>query len=123
MSSPIDKAISTLCSDENFLNDAKESIKDILSDGKIDISDIPELILLVVNTYNNRGDISLTYNELPDLIHGVTQHFLDQENLIPEDKKDDFEKIMKAAIKLVLVQPKIKNCCKKTFGCLPCFKC
>jgi len=41
--------------------------------------------------------------------------------LIPENQQPQFEKMINVAIKLVLIQPRVKKCYNRLACCLPCF--
>ena len=43
-------------------------IKEIMKDGKVNAYDIPEIIMIITECYNNIGRIKLTYEQLPDIL-------------------------------------------------------
>ena len=118
MSDIVQNVIDNLINDDNFQGKVNNLIDEIMKDHKIDFSDTPKIILLVVETYNNTKSIKLKKDQIPRLVKGVTQHILDDKHLIPDDQKDTFANMIQVAVELVMVQPKIKNC----FSALPCFK-
>ena len=117
MSDQIQLAVKTLVEDTNFTMKLEELINEIMKDGKIDFSDTPQLILLVVESYNNVKNVKLLYNQIPLLVKGVTSHILENKNLIPENKKENFDKMIETAVKLVMVQPRVKRFCFNKFPC------
>jgi hypothetical protein len=118
MSSAVTQAIEYLVQNNEFAQKVDKLIDEIMSDGKINSADTPKIILFVVESYNGVKSIKLTYNEIPELVKGVTRHILDTKHLIPEDQKDTFADMIETAVQLVMIQPRIKTCCLK----LSCFK-
>ena len=118
MSSTVTQAIEYLVQNNDFAQKIDKLINEIMSDGKINSADTPKIILFVVESYNGIKTLKLTYNEIPEFVKGLTNHILDEKNLIPEDQKDTFTDMTETAVQLVMIQPRIKNCCMK----LPCFK-
>lgn len=114
----VDNCIDLLVKDSEFNKKLDEYIDNIMDDGKIDFSDIPELIHLVMDCYNNFSKFKLTYNELPEFIDKIIKYVLTNKDIVPQDKVESFEKMINVAIKLVLMQPKVKSCLK---SCLSCF--
>jgi len=122
MSELVDNCVDLLVKDPEFNKNLNSYIATIMKDDKIDFSDVPELVQLIIECYNNFSKFELSYNELPEFIQKVTKYILDEKNILPKDKKEPFEKMINIAIKLIMIQPKVKSCIKKTFSCLPCFK-
>ena len=120
--SQIDEVLQSITNDPKFVNEVKELVDDILEDGKIDMSDIPDMITLVVECYNNFSKFHVKYEQLPRLFTKLTQHIANEMNLIPDNQKKTYNKHIKTAINLVMLQPKVKKCCNKTFSFLKCRK-
>ncbi len=85
-------------------------VQSIMKDGKIDSSDIPEIMLIIMECTQNLGKFNLTYNQLVEVLEEVILYILEEQNVIPEDKKEDIYKVIRSSIKLVLLQPKLKSC-------------
>ena len=62
------------------------NIKFIMSDGKVDAYDIPEIMAIVTECYNNLSSIKVTYEELPD-INKLLITFLQNMKLFQMNKK------------------------------------
>ena len=94
--------------DKKFLENVKSSVNNIMIDGIVDISDIPEIILLITTTINTFNNLNINESMLPELIKKIF-------NFIIPDKNPDFDKIVNSAIKLVMFQPiiqkEVKKCC------------
>ena len=122
MTSPAAKAAEILVSDPNFISDLEKTMKEVMADDKIDLKDLPKLILIIMKAYNSSSKFELTYDELPELIGCVSEHILNKYKMVPEDQIDEYNQLIEYGIELVLMRPRVKNCMKKTFNCLPCCK-
>tara|TARA_A100001015_G_C14947836_1_gene695430 strand:- start:872 stop:1228 length:357 start_codon:yes stop_codon:yes gene_type:complete len=118
MSSAVNQAIEYLVQNNEFAQKVDNLIAEIMEDGKINFADTPKIILLVVESYNGVKSLKLTYNEIPQLVKGVTEHILNTKKLIPNDQKETFTNMIEIAVKLVMIRPKVKSCCMK----FPCCK-
>ena len=122
MTSPAEKAAGILVNDDQFVSDLEKTMAEVMADGKIDLKDLPKLILLIMKAYNSSSKFELTYDELPELIGFVSEHILDKYKMVPEDQIDEYNQLIEYGIELVLMKPRVKKCIKKTFNCLPCCK-
>lgn len=117
----VEEVFKILSADEKFIASVKTSLNNIMKDGKIDQYDTPELVFLITDAYNEMSNLHLAYEDLPILIKMLYNFIIEKFNLIPEDKKADFERLVDVAIKLVMLQPKVEqqvSGCLKWFGCL-----
>jgi hypothetical protein len=101
--------------DKKFLENVKSSVNNIMMDGKVDISDIPEIILLITTTINTFNNLNINENILPELIKKIF-------DFIVPNKNPDFDKIVNSAIKLVMFQPIIQKEVKKCCNFFSCFR-
>jgi hypothetical protein len=123
----INKIISQI---PNKLNDIEKSLKEVIKDGKINVSDIPELIILVQSIYQvlyHVKDIKIDDKKRADITARVLKlliHILVEERKIKVDKnkKELFYKetdlLIDSCVSL-LVFPKIiksKTCFNSIFG-------
>lgn len=122
MSSPAEIASNILVKDPKFIADMEKTMKVITSDNKIDLKDLPKIILLIMKAYNASQTFELTYDELPELISCVSEHLLEKYKMIPENQVDEYNNLIEYGIEMILFKPRVKNCCKKNCSCLPCFK-
>ena len=58
-------------------------------------------------------------NDLPIFIKIVVNEIIKKKNLISEDKKQEFDKLVDSALKLVMMQPRVQSLVE---GCCFCFK-
>ena len=117
----VSKALELLIKDPNFIKNLETSVNNILKDGKIDQYDVPELVFLITNAYNSMQSIRVEYSDLPVLIKLVYTYMVEKLDLIPDDKKAEFERLVDSAIRLVMLQPAVsrgvKSCLDKLFSC------
>jgi hypothetical protein len=102
-----------LIKDTNFIKTVEGNIKFIMKDGKVDIHDIPEIISIVTESYNNIGTIKLTYEQLPEILSEVIDFIFTKYDVIPNDQEEKFKKMIDMVIKLVMLKPKVKKGCLK----------
>lgn len=111
-----------LVDDPKFIKTVEGNIKYIMSDGKIDAYDIPEIMTIVTECYNNLSNIKVSYEELPDVLREIIDYLFDKFNLVPKEHEEKFKKMIDTVITLIMLQPKIKKGCVK-FGNFICGKC
>lgn len=116
------KAITT---DSSFLARVKISVDKIMHDGKVDQYDIPEIVFVISETVNSLPSFQVTSDVVPVLIKMLYNFIVDTYKLVPEDKKADFERMVDSSLRLLMLQPKIKeglNRCVGFFSSLSCCK-
>jgi hypothetical protein len=118
----VEEVFKILSVDDKFIARVKTSLDIIMKDDKIDQFDIPELVFLITDAYNETTNLHLSYEDLPILIKMLYNFIIEKFNLIPEDKRADFEKLVDVAIKLVMLQPKVKQQVTGCLGWLGCLK-
>ena len=96
--------------DERLKTSVTQKIESIMQDGKVDTSDIPDILSIVVECTDNLGALHLSYTELVEVLEEIIMYILEHHKVIPDDKKQEFTKMIHGSIKLVLLQPKIKSC-------------
>ena len=91
-----------------------QSVKNILKDGKIDEFDIPEIILLVTDLIITPSTGKISADMLAEQISSLYEYIMNHYKLFPEDEtqKTNFKRLFDMSVKLVLIQPNIKNACK-----------
>lgn len=113
----LDTIIDTLVKDAEFKKNVSNTITKVMKDDKIDHKDLPDIIFLVMDSYNKLNSKKLSLNDIPEFIRRVVKIILDEKNLIPDNQEELFLNMVETAIKLVMIQPRVKKCCKL----LPCF--
>ncbi len=124
MSLSVQDVFNLLSADPKFVAKLETSVKNIMKDGKIDQYDVPELVFIITDSYNEMSRFRLTYDELPQLIKMIYAFMVQKLNLIPDDKRPEFDRLVDSALRLVMMQPVVKqavtSCFSKIFPC--CFK-
>ncbi len=124
MSLSVQEVFNLLSADPKFVAKLEASVKNIMKDGKIDQYDVPELVFIITDSYNEMSRFRLTYDELPQLIKMIYNFMVEKLNLIPEDKRSEFDRLVDSALRLVMMQPVVKqavtSCFSKIFPC--CFR-
>lgn len=125
MSIDIKDVFEVLSSNNEFVKKIDTAMESILKDGKLDASDIPEFVLIITESYNAYTTIKITQNDLPVFIKMFINETIKRKNLINETNKQEVDKLIDSALKLVMVQPRIQQSvesCFKCLNCLPCLK-
>jgi len=93
------------------------SVKRMLSDGKIDQYDIPELILLL-SKLSMDNFFPKTTDDLDKQINELYYYIMKKYDLFPKNSEDKaiFDKVFKSSVKLVLYQPLVQSKCSKFWG-------
>ena len=123
---PVDKDLEALfkaiTTDSSFLARVKISVDKIMHDGKVDQYDIPEIVFVISETVNSLPSFQVTSEVVPVLIKMLYKFIVDTHNLVPEDKKADFERMVDSSLRLLMMQPKIKEGLNGCFAFLSCKK-
>jgi hypothetical protein len=96
--------------DVTFLKSIDDSVKTIMKDGKIDISDVPEMVMLVTKLVSVK---KMTQDEMVQAIEGLFEYIMDHYKLFPDNEaeKEMFTKIFDMSVKLVMFTPTVKKLC------------
>lgn len=118
----VEALFKTITTDSGFLTRVKESVDRIMKDGKVDQYDIPEIVFVISDTVNTLPSFQVTSEMLPVLIKMLYHFIVDTYNLVPEDKKADFERLVDSSLRLLMMQPKVKEGLNRCFAFLSCKK-
>jgi len=111
----------TITKDDANISKIKGSVDSILKDGVINQYDIPDIVFLVTDLMNSLSTLRVTPEELPVLIKKVCSFVLDTYGGIPAEKKPEFERLLDSSLRLVMLQPKVKEAVASCLGFLKCF--
>jgi Glu-tRNA(Gln) amidotransferase subunit E-like FAD-binding protein len=111
----VDKIVAELTNDPKFLSRVEESVKKMLQDGKLDSSDVPELVFLIMDTYNNVGNVRVSKELLEEFVKQVFKFIVEKYKLLPQDKMAEYESMIVSSVKLVLLTPSVDSVLK-SFG-------
>ena len=106
--------IKLIIDDPIFITKVENSIKSIVKDNKVEQSDIPEFVFLIMEAYNSLPKAKLTKEEIPEFIYCVYNYF------IPEEERSKHKSLIVSSIKLVLMNPQLKIITNRKFRCLIC---
>ena len=120
MSRPLSTFVQALVDDPAFVDSIEENIKNIMADGKVTMADMPEIIEMATNCYNNLSKVHLTYEELPDVLKEIICYILDKYDLVPEEEEEQFMKMIDTGVNLIMLSPKVKKCCVSIWNKLSC---
>lgn len=122
MSLNVQDVFNLLSADPKFISRLETSINNIMKDGKVDQYDVPEIVFIITDSYNQLSRFRLTSEDLPKLFKMIYSFIVDKLNLIPEDKKPEFERLVDSALKLVMMQPVVNQVVTSCFAKIfPCF--
>ena len=122
MSLSVQDVFNLLSADPKFIARLESSISNIMKDGKIDQYDVPEIILIITDSYNEMSRFRLTSEDLPKLFKMIYSFMVEKLNLIPDDKKPEFERLVDSALRLVMMQPVVNQAVSSCFAKIfPCF--
>ena len=102
-----------LVNNDRFISVVEENMKIIMKDGKVDSYDIPLIMEIVMDCYNNLGKVKVTYDELPDILLEVVKYIFEKYDIVPDDEEEKFEKMINSIITLIMLKPNIKKKCLK----------
>ena len=123
MSIDIKEVFAILSSNNDFIKKIDTSIESITKDGKLDSSDIPEFVFIITESYNMCNTLKINQNDLPVFIKMVINDIIKKKNLINENSKQEVDKLIDSALKLVMIQPRIQQSIESCFKCLECLPC
>jgi hypothetical protein len=122
MSEVLHSAAQKIVDDPVFLKIVEAKLKSIMSDGKIDKKDIPDIMVLIVYCTNNLKKFNLTYDELGEVLEETLMYLLDHFNVIPDESKEDFRIMTKNMVQLIMLQPTVKSCFSSVWNFITCKK-
>jgi len=110
----------TITNDKENISKIKKSVDSILKDGKIDQYDVPDIVFLVTDLLNSLSTLHVTPEEVPVLIKKICAFVLDTYGGVPDEKKPEFERLLDSSLRLVMLQPKVKEAITSCLGFLNC---
>jgi len=114
----VEEIANLLLENPRFVHEIRLGIDDIMKDGKIDAADIPTFVIVLTIALEHITDLQIKQENIPEVLVSVTKAICDKFHLIPEDKKDEFERGLKASLKLLFFHPRIQTA---VTGCISCF--
>ena len=126
MTTKLERLSNLLVDDVDFCQKVIHDIESIKKDGKIDTSDVPHMINIIIICINERDNIELTPDEVPEFITLVVRLLLHKFNVIEENEYEQIDKIVETCIELAIVHvvtnEQVHNGIKVALAkCFPCF--
>ncbi len=122
----ISKIVAELTNDPKFLARVDESVKKMLADGKLDSTDIPEIVYLIMDAYNTLGSVRVSKEDLGSFVKLIFTFLVEKYKLLPLDKLPEYESMLMSSVKLVLLTPQVDTVVKNISDSLRkyfiCFK-
>ena len=109
-----------ITTDNTFLTRVKAAVDNIMRDGKVDQTDIPEIVFVISETVNSLDSFHVTSDLVPVLIKMLYNFIIDTYKLVPEDKKAEFERVVDSSLRLLMLQPKVKQVLSRCFAYMSC---
>jgi len=91
-----------------------------MKDGKVDQYDIPEIVFVISDAVNSLPSFQVTSEVLPILIKMLYNFIVDKYKLVPDDKKAEIERLVDSSLRLLMMQPKVKEGLNRCFAFLSC---
>jgi hypothetical protein len=108
----VSKIVGELTNDPKFLARVDESVKKMLADGKLDSTDIPEIVYLIMDAYNTIGSVTVSKEDLGIFVKLIFTFLVDKYKLLPSDKLPEYESMLMSSVKLVLLTPHVDSVVK-----------
>ena len=115
-------AFQAVSSNAKFVTDVTALIDSILIDGNITPSDIPQILIVSSEIIHNIDSIHLSTDLIPVLIKMLLNEVVVKKNLVPENMKEDFDRMVDSSVKLLMMQPLVKDKLVSCFAFLSCKK-
>ena len=116
----VEALFKVITTDSGFLTRVKEAVDRIMKDGKVDQYDIPEIVFVISETVNSLPSFQITSEVLPVLIKMLYNFIVDKYKLVPDDKKAEIERLVDSSLRLLMMQPKVKESINGCFAFLSC---
>ena len=104
----LSKVVNELTTNAAFLSNIDDSIKKILLDGKVDYKDIPEIVFLIMDSYNHIN-LNISKNDLTEFVKLIFEFIVNKYNLFSKEDMLKVEPMIISSVKLVLLIPQINR--------------
>ena len=113
----VEKIANEILDNKEFREDCKQNITNVLQDGKVDSSDAPYILSLVVDILNGYPEIEITPKKVEGVLRVVVMRLLDELQLLNDENRDQIEKLLSSALKLLVTTLKQKSLWSKLCKC------
>lgn len=114
-----EQIVRELLDNDEFVDECKKNLLEILKDKKFDSTDMPEVISLVVLLAENYDSFNVNEEDVSEVLKLLVMELIKKLKLT-EDINEEIEKMLDACLKLVILKVKSKEVrqgCKKLFSC------
>lgn len=123
----ITNIVNNLLNDDNFVNDCKTELQEIMKDGKFDFNDMPQVIALVVLVYEKYDNLHVEKKDVADVFRLLIIELLKKLGWLTEEN-DQVKKMLESCLTLLMLKIQTKKCnifsiFKKLNLCNCCVKC
>ena len=105
----VEKLANEILDNKEFKDECKSNISSILQDGKIDSSDAPYILSLVVDILNEYPEIDIKQKHIEGVLRVVIMRILEELNLLNEENEKKIEKLLASALKLLVTTLKQRS--------------
>lgn len=113
----IEKIANEILDNKKFRDSCKSNISNILEDGKVDSSDAPFILSMVVDVINECPEIEITPKKVEGVLRVVVMRLLDELNLLDDGNRNQIEKLLSSALKLLVTTLKQRSFWSKLCKC------
>jgi hypothetical protein len=104
--------------EQDFSKKLEVSIENIMKDGKIDQYDLPEIIYIISELISRTPSLNLNPENLSEVIKKLVDLICRKYKLIPDETdQESFDRLIKASVKLLLLNTNITEIKEKTKKC------
>ena len=97
----VEDIVNKILKNEEFKKNCKDNILAILKDGKLDSTDTPYILTIIVDIYNNTDDFKITKDKVEDVLKLLLMKLLGELNLLNDENKEITEKLIESSLKLL----------------------
>jgi len=121
MSKLAENIVRELLDDDEFVNDCKNELNEIMKDKKFDFGDLPEVMSLVVLVAEKYDTFNVDKNDIIEVFRLLIVELLKRLNII-EESNPEINKMLESCLKLLVLKVKTKSLWQKMCKCCKCCK-
>ena len=99
----------SIVKDYTFITNMKAAVGRIMKDGAVNEYDIPDIIVVILETVNLMKSVRVTADQLSALVKMLFHYIMDSYSLIVADKKAAFDKLLDYSVRLFLLKPTVSE--------------
>ena len=122
MSKLAENIVRELLDDDIFVNECKVELMEIMKDKKFDLSDLPEVMSLVVLVVEKYDTFNVDSNDIVEVFRLLIVELLKKYDII-EEANPEINKMLESCLKLLVLKVKTKSFWRKLCDLCKCCKC